>query len=205
MLQQVGTYGRRGFVEKGRVKLMVTKKVKELDNNIPSAGGAEGDDAPLKALRDVQPAALAAADEKATGLRRTHLWTEELLVEREDAWGFAAVEGGGEVTGFVLVRSCEHGYRVGPLYAPNRDLAGALLLRAMQTVKGFGAAAAEKSLVAEAWGENPVAVETFEGLGWEYSGMDYARMWLNGEETEAQKKGGVAEREVFAWFDAGEG
>lgn len=187
------------------MKLMVTKKVKELD--VPPAG-AEGDNASLKlkALRDVQPAALVTADEKATGLRRTHLWTKELLAEREDAWGFAAVEGGGEaVTGFVLVRSCEHGYRVGPLYAPNRDLAGALLLRAMQTIKGFGAAAAEKTLVAEAWGENPVAVETFEGLGWEYSGMDYARMWLNGEETEAQKKGGVAEREVFAWFDAGEG
>ncbi|KAK0664797.1 hypothetical protein DIS24_g148 [Lasiodiplodia hormozganensis] len=217
VLQQVGTYGRRGFVERGRVKLMVTKKVKELDV-VPSSAGAEkgdGDEVSLiKALRDVQPAALVAADEKATGLRRTHLWTKELLVEREDAWGFAAVEegqgGGGEeeeeeVTGFVLVRSCEHGYRVGPLYAPNRDLAGTLLLRAMQNIKGFGADAAEKSLVAEAWGENPVAVETFEGLGWEYSGMDYARMWLNGEETDAQKKGGVAEREVFAWFDAGEG
>ncbi|KAL0256533.1 hypothetical protein SLS55_008928 [Diplodia seriata] len=209
VLEQMGTYGRRGFVESGRVKLMGMKEVKELP--------VEGLDEPpsttrLKALKDVDPAALVAADERATGLRRTHLWTKELLVEREDAWGFAATGGedggvgGDQVLGFVLVRSCQHGYRVGPLYAPTRGWARALLLRVMQEVKSFdGSVVAEKSLVAEVWGENPVAVETFEELGWEYTGMDYSRMWLNGKETEAQKKGGLAEKEVFAWFDAGEG
>ncbi|OJD40664.1 gcn5 family acetyltransferase [Diplodia corticola] len=230
--EQVATYGRRGFVERGRVKLMqVRAQAQATSGEVGELAAVQQEDEEedlggmaaavvVKTLDEVRPPALVAADERVTGLRRTGLWTEELLAGRGDAWGFAAVVGGEEsggggggdgrggderVLGFVLVRSCQHGYRVGPLYAPSRGWARALLLRAMQKIESFGAAAAGKSLVAEVWGENPVAVETFEGLGWEYSGMDYSRMWLNGEETEAQKKGGLAEKEVFAWFDAGEG
>ncbi|KAL1630992.1 hypothetical protein SLS56_004666 [Neofusicoccum ribis] len=205
VLQQVPTYVRRGFVEAGRVKLCVTGRIEEM--TVP-AEIAEEVRAParLRALGEVEPARVVAADERATGLRRTALWTDELLVRRKDAWGFAVeAEEGGEVLGFVLVRGCQDGYRVGPLYAARREWAKALLFEVMKKIKELGSAVEGKSLVAEVWGENPEAVKVFEELGWEYSGIDYARMWLDGKATEAQKKGGVAEKEVFAWFDAGEG
>lgn len=204
VLQQVPTYQRRGFVEKGRVKLMVTKSVRELAVPAEPSEALEAL-ARLVPLRDVKPAAVAALDEKMTGLRRTSLWTDEFLVSRSDAWG-SAIEGeDGEVLAFVLVRSCEHGYRIGPLYAARKTWARALLLGVMNKVKGLGTEAEDKSLIAEAWGGNPDAVGLFEDLGWEYSGIDYARMWLGGRDTDAQRKGGSAEKEAFAWFDASEG
>lgn len=204
VLQQISTYQRRGFVEAGRVKLMVTKPIREL--TVP-AQISEEIEAPvhLKSLKDVKPAAVEAMDEKVTGLKRADLWTKELLTSRPDAWG-SAIEGeDGEVLGFILVRSCENGYRIGPLYVGKRSWAKVLLWDVMKKIKHLDTVAEDSSLIAEVWGENADAIGLFEELGWEYSGVDYARMWLDGKDTAAQKKGAVADTQAFAWFDAGEG
>lgn len=204
VLQQVPTYQRRGFVERGRVKLMATKTIGELE--VPAEIKEKIEQtASMKSLSEMKPAAIAAADKKVTGLERVSLWTEELLVSRFDAWGVGVEASDGNVLGYVLVRSCEHGYRVGPLYAGKWEWAKVLLHEVMKQIKKLGSAAEGKTFSAEVWGENPKAVNVFEELGWEYCGIDYARMWLEGRDTYAQGNGRVAELEAFAWFDAGEG
>jgi hypothetical protein len=61
------------------------------------------------------------------------------------------------------------------------------------------------SLITEAWSANNAAVELFESQGWQWAGIDYHRMWLNGSVPKEQADGGTAETTVFAVFDAGQG
>ncbi|KKY19430.1 hypothetical protein UCDDS831_g05400 [Diplodia seriata] len=159
-------------------------------------------------LTHKDPSSSSSAEEKAVGI------VLPITYPNKTGWiGFFVVDeayrgtgGGGRLFQAALDEFARQGTERVGLDGVLEQMGTALLLRVMQEIKSFdGSVVAEKSLVAEVWGENPVAVETFEELGWEYTGMDYSRMWLDGKETEAQKKGGLAEKEVFAWFDAGEG
>jgi hypothetical protein len=200
--EQVGTYSRRGFVEKGLIRLMVRKGLKEQE--LP--GGLEHVPEMKErctSLDHVPSRMLVQSDLEHTGLERTKLWSKEAMFERDDStFGLALVKEGAkeELEGWILVRSCEHGWRFGPLYATTPEQADFLLRTAMRRLE-----VEEGSFIAEVWQENEQAVKLFEDAGWTYSGVDYHRMWLNGKVPEAQLLGGKAEKEMFAVFDAGEG
>lgn len=71
------------------VKLMATKAIGELE--VPAEIKEKVEQtASMKPLRETKPAAIAAADEKMTGLERVGLWTEALLVSTSDVWGVGA-------------------------------------------------------------------------------------------------------------------
>jgi hypothetical protein len=160
------------------------------------------DNEELVDLVTVPEAVLARSDLEHTGLQRTRLWTREALLDREDVFGFAIVkEGLVEVLeGWVLVRSCQDGFRVGPLYANSPERAAMLLRSAMKRVEDR-----DGGFIAETWVPNAKAAEVFRDAGWKDVGIDYHRMWLGGVVPKAQAKGGLAETAMYATFDAGEG
>jgi hypothetical protein len=200
--EQVGTYSRRGFVEKARVRLMVRKGLKEQE----LAGGLEhvhGLKNRVTDLDHIPTRLLVASDLLHTGLERTKLWTKEAMFDRDGTtFGLAIVKEDveEELEGWILVRNCDQGYRFGPLYSNTPENAEFLLRTAMRRLE-----AEDGSLIAEVWQENKEAVKIFEDAGWTYAGLEYHRMWLDGRVPEAQQPGGKAEKEMFAVFDAGEG
>jgi len=199
--EQVGTYTRRGFVDTALVRLMVRKGAKEQ----PLEGVFEHTATQLERLvplEQIPSQILVKNDLATTGLERGKLWTKEALFNREDTWGLALVKEGTkeELEGWILVRSCHQGFRIGPLYAETKANAKLLLHQTMRRLED-----ADGSYIAEVWPSNPDAVAVFEESGWEWAGVDYHRMWLNGVVPQAQQKAGKAEKEMFAIFDAAQG
>lgn len=198
--EQVGTYGRRGFVENGRIRLMVREGlgVQPLEGELGHTKAGEE----LYPLDVVPEGVLTKSDLENSGLERPKVWSKEALFSRPDAFGFALVKEGkkDELEGWVLVRGCQHGFRFGPLYASSPDRASLLLRNAMKRVE-----AEEGTFIAEVWPQNPEANKVFEDAGWKYAGLDYHRMWLNGEVPKQQQPGGAADKHCYAIFDAGEG
>lgn len=199
--EQVATYGRRGFVEKGVVRLMGREGVKSL----PLEGAfehVEGVSLHLVDLEEVPVQILVESDLACTGFERRGLWSQEALFSRGDTFGLALVKEGtkDELESWILVRSCEEGFRFGPLYASSKDNATLLLHQAMRRLE-----AEDGNFVAEVWAQNEQACQVFEEAGWTNVGVDYHRMWLNGKVPEAQQPGGKADKEAYAMFDAGEG
>jgi hypothetical protein len=199
--EQVATYRRRGFVEKGRIKLMTRKGTKEQ----PLEGGFEHvktDHERLTALEHTPTAILIKSDLEHTGLERPKLWSREVMFDRNDAWVLALVKEGKkeELEGWILIRGCQHGWRFGPLYASSTQNAAFLLHQAMRRLESE-----DGSYIAEIWAGNTAAIKVFEDAGWSYAGIDYHRMWLDGRVPEAQQPGGKADKEVYAMFDAGAG
>lgn len=198
--EQVETYGRRGFVEKGRIRLMVREGlgVEPLEGGL----GHTNKDEELCPLDHIPEAVLAKSDLENSGLERPKVWSKEALFSRPDAFGFALVKEGTktELEGWILVRRCQHGFRFGPLYASSPDRASLLLRNAMKRVEEQ-----EGTFIAEVWPQNPEATKVFENAGWKYAGMDYHRMWLNGVVPKEQQPGGTADKQCYAIFDAGEG
>ena len=198
--EQVKTYERRGFVDKARIRLMVREGL----GTQPLEGGLghpqEGER--LFPLERVPSEVLTRSDLEHLGLERPKVWTKEAMFSRPDAFGFALVKGEtmDELQGWILVRSCQHGFRFGPLYAKTKEKADLLLRTAMKRVEKE-----QGTFIAEVWPQNPEANEIFEEAGWKYAGIDYHRMWLNGVVPMEQRPGGLAEKECFAIFDAGEG
>jgi GNAT superfamily N-acetyltransferase len=202
--EQVGTYERRGFVDVGRTKLFTRQPLNEQSLQ----GGFEHvqtDGERLVPLEEVPSSVLVESDLAITGFKRGKLWSKEALFEhRDDSWGLALVSEGASaekdrLDGWILVRSCEHGFRVGPLYAEKKEDAAFLLHQALYRLQ-----AEPGSLIAEVWGGNKEAVGVFEEAGWKWLEIDYHRMWLNGKVPGEQKEGGRAEREMWAVFDAGQ-
>jgi len=198
--EQVGTYERRGFEDKSRIRLMVRRGLGEQ----PMEGGLghpqQGQE--LFPLYRVPSEVLTKSDLEHSGLERPNLWTDDAMFSRPDTFGFALVKEGATdaLEGWILVRSCQHGFRFGPLYATTKENANLLLRTAMKRVEKE-----EGTFIAEVWSQNPEANAVFEGAGWRYAGMDYHRMWLNGLVPKEQQPGGLAEKQCFAIFDAGEG
>jgi hypothetical protein len=195
--EQKATYERRGFVEKGMVRLMTRNDTK----NVPQTEASLWEGEKIIPIRDVAREKLVENDLLYSGFERRRLWTDEALFRRNDVSGVAVVKGPDEVLeGWTLIRKCEHGYRIGPVYAHCDEVASLVLHAAMKTLEGQ-----DGSLVAEAWMGNPDGVKIFENLGWKWAGIDYHRMWLNGDVVPQQAPGGAAEKGMFAIFDAGEG
>ncbi|KAL7952779.1 acyl-CoA N-acyltransferase [Trichoderma compactum] len=187
--EQVETYGRRGFVEATRLKLMTRVSATELPVNYGVKKPKDG-------------YTLAALDHIYTGLQRPALWTQDALFSRPDAFGFAISDSSKKLQGFILVRRCEHGHRVGPLIADCIDHASLLLQLAMTHPS---VSTCNGSLVGEVFGANENGMRVFSELGWQWAGLDYHRMWLNGRVPAEQKEGGQGPRGMFAVFDASEG
>ncbi|OAL53898.1 hypothetical protein IQ07DRAFT_560356 [Pyrenochaeta sp. DS3sAY3a] len=131
-----------------------------------------------------------------TGLDRAAYWTADALPSRIHAYGYATISNA-QLTGFVYVRRCELGYRIGPLYAETYTQAKQLLHRAMNET-----AASNGSYIAEIFGPNSAGKRVFEELGWTYAGLDYHRMWLHGKVPEEQQQGGKGVAGMYAIFDA---
>jgi hypothetical protein len=197
--EQVATYARRGFVDKGRVRLMQHSPLGEVSlmEQVDEVAGAK-----IVPISDVPPEALIKSDLEHTGLRRSRLWTEEALFSRKDTFALALVDvdNVAALKGWIVVRSCQHGYRIGPLYASSAQGASQLLHAAMKMLQGKPG-----SLIVEVWMGNPAAVEVFTAAGWTEIGIDYHRMWLRGKVPKEQDNGGKGNMGMYAIFDAGEG
>ncbi|KAG9204969.1 hypothetical protein G6514_009426 [Epicoccum nigrum] len=195
--EQVPTYTRRGFVDVGRIPLMVCsaediKGLRSEDDAVPE--GKFGD------FREVNRGEVARLDRELTGLDRTKYWVSSNLLEREDVFGFTYSSASNEdLVGFVLVRGCAEGHRIGPLFAPSSAIAEHLLQLVMRHPS---IAASRGSLIAEVFGSNEQAKGVFEKLGWTDAGVEYHRMWYKGKMPEAQQEGGLGTKVMFAVFDA---
>ncbi|KAF2754720.1 hypothetical protein EJ05DRAFT_479148 [Pseudovirgaria hyperparasitica] len=195
---QVETYGRRGFVTTDRIAWMVRSNTKD----VPLPQGQLSESERLVPLEEVDRALLVQSDLEHTGFERRRLWSDEGMFSREDVSGFAVVDSKSPdrpVKGWILVRSCEKGFRFGPIYANTRETASLLVYTATESLE-----AREGSLVAEVWRSNKEAMSVMEHFGWTWY-MDFHRMWVDARVPEAQRKGGKAETGMFAIFDASEG
>lgn len=190
--EQVETYKRRGFEDCARIPLMVRDSVKT--RPLPNLDLSEAVE--LQSLRDVDPKELARLDFEHTGLDRSPYWATGALVARKEAYGYVVISGG-RPTGFVYVRRCEHGHRVGPLYAETITQAKQLLRKALND-----SAQSDGNYIAEVFGTNPEGRKVFEELGWTYANLSYHRMWLHGKVPEEQKEGGKGAKGMYAIFDA---
>lgn len=192
--EQVETYKRRGFVDCARIPLMTRKSptAKPIDITWESDDTLE-----IQELREVNPHLVAKLDYDHTGLDRSAYWATDALIANGS--GYIAVRNG-KVTGLVYERSCEHGKRIGPLYAATYGEARQLLHTIMTNLSDV-----EGSFIAETFGSNPDGRRIFEDLGWDYAGLDYHRMWLDGKVPAEQQEGGKGVRDMYAIFDAGAG
>jgi len=178
------------------------------DSTPPSDTELAAAGAKLVPLTDVPVEQLVASDLRFSGLERDKLWTQDGLFSRPDASGFALLDssssGGssslGRLRGWTLLRRCEHGWRLGPLYAETRHEAELVLRAAVASTKGSGL-----DLFVEVWVQNLEAEDFFKSLGWQSASVDYFRMWVDALGPSATNPGGAAEKGCFAIFDAAEG
>ncbi|KAL7928316.1 hypothetical protein V8C35DRAFT_318461 [Trichoderma chlorosporum] len=199
--EQVKTYERRGFIEATRIKLMTRASANELPINYESKQAQPG--YTVTDIKNVRESDLADLDQKHTGLLRQALWTKKALLSRPDAFGFAIISNNlKELKGIVLVRRCEHGHRFGPLIADCVDHASLLLQLAMSHPD---VSTSNGSLIAETFGANENGAKVFSEFGWQWAGLDYHRMWLNGRVPVEQQENGQGSKGMFAVFDASEG
>ncbi|RFU82177.1 hypothetical protein TARUN_10 [Trichoderma arundinaceum] len=198
--EQVATYERRGFVEAAKIKIMTRVSVDESPIITGFKQLQEGYTA--IDIKEANPAALADLDRTHTGLDRQVLWTEGLF-SRPDAFGFAITSTKSrELQGFILVRRCENGHRFGPLIASSINHASTLLRLAMSHPN---VSTSTGSLIAEIFGPNENGMRIFSDLGWQWAGLDYHRMWLDGRVPVEQQHGEQGPKGMFAIFDASEG
>ncbi|EHK46768.1 uncharacterized protein TrAtP1_005257 [Trichoderma atroviride] len=198
--EQVKTYERRGFVEAAKIKIMTCTPEQELATKYRAVELAKG----YKAIdiKEADTGAIADLDRMHTGLDRTVLWAKALF-PRPDSFGFAIISTTTEeLSGFILVRRCEHGHRFGPLFADSNAHASSLLQLAMSHPS---VSESPGSLIAEVFGPNENSVDVFSHLGWQWTKMDYHRMWFNGRVPVEQQQGGRGQKGMFAIFDASEG
>ncbi|KAF1984211.1 hypothetical protein K402DRAFT_381385 [Aulographum hederae CBS 113979] len=204
--EQKKTYERRGFVETGMIRLEMRPSLKEmpLKEKLSSMRLKDGE-LLLEITKNTPKEVFARSDLAHTGMLRKKLWTDEALFSRKDTFGFYIASKpndlmGLEIEGWIVVRRCEHGFRIGPLYATSFDHASILLRAAMQKTDGQ-----EGSFIAETWMGNPNGPKVFEDLGFKWAEVDYHRMWIDAKAPKEQSKGGKAETDVYAMFDAGQG
>lgn len=201
--EQVPTYTRRGFVDTGRIVLMGCSAsgvagLPQKGDAVDDGAAQTGDLGRVRDVKEVSREELSKLDEMHTGLDRQRYWVSSDLLDREDVFGFAHYVDT-QLDGFVLVRGCEEGHRIGPLFAPNVAVASQLLRLAMQHPS---VAESKGSLIAEVFGANVEARKVFESLGWSELGVEYHRMWYEGRVPEPQRDGGLGTKGMFAIFDA---
>jgi GNAT superfamily N-acetyltransferase len=195
--EQVATYTRRGFVDCAQIPLMMRESLKFKPIDVT---WSHDDDVELQDLRDIDPKDLSQLDLNHTGLDRSAYWAADVLPSRVHAFGYAIMKDG-EVTGLIFARRCPQGVRIGPLYAATYSQARQLLHKLMNDYAQMETG----TFVAEIFGSNEQGMKVFEELGWEYTGMEYHRMWLNGKVPVAQQEGGTGVKGMYAIFDAASG
>lgn len=223
--EQKATYERRGFVESqaGVLKLMnrplFSKKEVHAAAEIQVTTTTH-----LVSLDSVPHHLLAEHELKYTGFERRSLWNGKNMFDRPDVIGWALVskakpDSVDDIFAWAMVRRCSSGARIGPVYAHDAESAKVVLAAAVKTAsvqyiktiplenEPLSSMADEEinekaSLVAEVWTGNADALGVFEQLGWTPSGLEYHRMWLDGKATPQQSEGGLAQKGLFAVFDA---
>lgn len=213
--ERKSTYEKRGFVTSrlGKIRCMSCTLSTYLSDTTDSSVEISMSNLRLVDLEQIPHEILAHSDYEHTGFTRDTLWSKGL--ERADVFGFALVKKVEPIAleslhGWVAVRRASKGFRLGPLYATNAADSCTLIMAAMQAaaIRASNLAGtnvdlgSESSIAAEVWGGNQDAVASFERLGWECTGIDYHRMWLNGIATSQQDQFGLAQRGMFAIFDA---
>lgn len=198
--EQVKTYERRGFIDTARIPLMVGSA--EDFRKAAYTPGSDNKDGIVKDIKTVDRSALAQLDQALTGLDRSVYWSTSNVLSRDDVFGYtySALSSPASITGFVLVRGCEEGHRIGPLYAPSPAIAADLLYLTMQHPS---IANSSGSLIAELFGPNTESKAVFKSLGWKEVGIEYHRMWYKGKVPTPQNEGGRGIKGMFAIFDAG--
>jgi hypothetical protein len=195
--EQVNTYKRRGFETAATIKLATRPSLVEKPKTVEVVEVGEGEQ--VVDIKVVDPESLAQLDLAHTGFYRPAYWSQEGLLSRKDAYGYALLstaQGEPKLAGYVLVRRCQEGHRFGPLFAETYEQARFLLWKAMEVLTGNG------SMVAEIYGSNPQGLKVFQELGWKWAGLDFYRMWLDGKVPKEQQESGKATTGMFAIFDA---
>jgi len=220
---QKGTYERRGFVASTQGEVLILDR--PLVAKQPLPGNAIDPSHIVLNIFDIPLPLLVQHELKYTGFQRSRLWNRGNLFDRIDVEGFAVVtrddpQTVDDIRAWVLLRRCEEGSRIGPLYADDVASARTALAKVMEaaddeynTVSGGGGQVdwphekiiEDCTLSAEVWGGNPHATKLFEELGWRRVGMHYHRMWLNDKAPPEQRPGQEADKHAFAWFDAATG
>jgi len=204
--EQVGTYSRRGFIDVAKIHVMKRDEGKPVPPRVNVANDESGESSSstkhaLVSLHDVSADLLLQSDLQHTGLSRKQLWSSEGVLGQEQAWGLAMLgKDVKDLQGWAAVRPCDLGWRIGPLYADSVDVARTVLHAVLE-----GLEEKSGSMAAEIWDSNSQAVKLFTDLGWDSAGVDYRRMWLDGQVPPAQAEGGRASTGMFATFDAGDG
>lgn len=223
--EQKATYERRGFVDSklGVLKLM-SRPLASKKEVRASAEVEVTTTTHLVSLDNVPHHLLAEHELKYTGFERRGLWNGKNMFDRPDVIGWALAskakpDSVDDIFAWSMVRRCSSGARVGPVYAHDAESAKVVLAAAVKTasVQYIKTIPLENeplsslsdneinenaSLVAEVWTGNAQALGVFEELGWVPGGVEYHRMWLDGKATPQQSEGGLAQKGVFAIFDA---
>lgn len=216
--EQVATYRRRGFVEHVKIPVLACS----LDEAVRVAGGTSsslfvgkeeggGGDVEFLDISTIPAPHIASLDLALTGLDRATYWLSDsptTLLSRCTT-GLACYTGA-TLTGLIVLRACDNGYRIGPLYAPDPETAGRLLRAAVRRLgeqgsvggQGLGSGSGTETIEVEVFGGNKDAQRVFEDAGWKPVGAEYTRMW-RGSVPEAQREGGQGTKRMFAIFDAG--
>ena len=219
---------RRRFVESplGTVKIMMRPLVAK--KTLPSdTGPTRALQSSIVGIRDVPTDLLVAHELKYTGFERPRLWSREHTFHRPDVNGFALVSKSppteiDNIQAWTVIRRCSGGVRIGPLYAQDSVSANSVLAAAMEAVRpemirdlplpnepisniSEGEIADKATLVVEVWDGNPDAENVFVRLGWANVGVEYHRMWVDGKANAEWTEGGLAQKGVFAIFDAAVG
>jgi len=206
--EQVKTYERRGFQATGLIRLMMHDGLKDGPLANEASRLTEGEEV-RNITREMRKEVFVQSDLEHTGLARSRLWTDEALFGREDTFGLYIASAsssatdeleGKDLQGWIVVRSCQEGFRFGPLYATSYERALALLHAAMKGLEGKSG-----SFITESFVDNANAVKVFEDAGWKWAGLDYHRMWVDGKVPPAQSKAGRGTTDMYACFDAGQG
>lgn len=172
--EQKKTYERRGFREVSKIRNMMREGIEKESVE----GGSEAPEGMrFVDARDIVksgPLKIVEYEEKVTGFKRSKLWGEEGVWKRPetDAFGYVAMSKDDEIEGLVIVKDCENGMRVGPIYAKSEALAKSLLNAGMARTAKYGSG----TLGAEVNMENKAAVKLFEDAGWKDAGVDYSRV-----------------------------
>lgn len=174
-------------------------------------------------IRQIPQDLLRQLELKYTGFDRPKLWSDEHMFNRPDVSGSAIVSNPNpqhldQLKAWALTRRCSGGIRIGPLYAEDLTSARLALSAVMElatpgsiekvplphTMEGWSTQriADEATVVTEIWGGNSQALKLFEDLGWKQAGVEYFRMWVDAKATKEQSEGGLAQKAVYAIFDA---
>ncbi|KAF4550988.1 Hypothetical protein D9617_15g043420 [Elsinoe fawcettii] len=216
--EQVPTYSRRGFVEapNGRVRCMI----RPFDVAVPAPEPPE-----VWSVRPIDSSdlpRLVSSERRVIGFERSKLWTKEYL-QRPDVTGlvvFGPFDGEeGVLLAWTALRRSPGGARLGPVYAKSSTAAAVVVAQALKLATPEfvktrplpGVAMSDLSIqeieesattIVEVSLANPHALRLFEDVGFTDASVDYHRMWLHGQIPPEQAKGGVAETEMFAIYDA---